>query len=220
MMFENTTSCVRSMSAELAYRYLILNPCLENMQKFLVQRCLWFHKRQEATRPSLKQAGKNQLPPPKEFKLMCFLHQAEIGSLQAPGSTSELQPHKYVEGRFPPTLLWSFGPFFQVLWGWKASFFQVPAKRLGLIESRCNQSPYLLLPTQFPRQTSWYSKCGLKWLNVASGWWENYCFSLWMIEMWEEATGGIQNKTNSNNNADSGEKGKITLLTLENPVKS
>lgn len=45
--------------------------------------------------------------------------------------------------------------------------------------------------------------------------------SFWVIKMWEEALGGIQNKAkyNSNNNPKSGEKETVTLLTSENPVK-
>lgn len=48
--------------------------------------------------------------------------------------------------------------------------------KIGTDWTQMNQSPYLFLPTQFSRQNSWCFKCGLKWLNVAFGWWENYSF--------------------------------------------
>lgn len=60
---------------------------------------------------------------------------------------------------------------------WKPPLLKCLLARLGLIEPRGNHSSYLVLPTQFSRQNSWCSNCGLKWLNAASGWWENYCFS-------------------------------------------
>lgn len=70
----------------------------------------------------------------------------------------------------------------------------------------------LLLPTASYRQNFWCLKCGLKWLNVASGWWENYSFLLGWSRCGKKLLEAFKTKLNS--------KKAVSLLPLGNPLKT
>lgn len=202
-----------------------LKPLLRKRVEILAQRCYSFREKK-------KKAWSSQTKVPTKRGRVSFFHRRNPGAWRhqvLPQSFGWEGHHREARKdalrRLPLTLLWSCKSFFKVFWGLKASFFQAPTGRWGLIEPSWTRAlTYLFLPTQFSRQNSWCFKCGLKRLNVAFGWRENYSFPSGLSRCGKkllEACKTKQDRTeqNSNTNCKSGEKEMINLVTLENPLK-